>query len=173
MGVLSPAAKAALAVVLLIAGGAKLADVAGFAAAMRLFVPVRVPGRVIRACALAVALGEAGLGAVSLSWPSAAWPNLAVLALACGFVGVSAAGYGLYRGRSCSCFGALSQRKFDVGGIIRSAVIAAVAVIPVSGVRPADLQAGDAVRSLLAAGAVLLAYASFTAARAIGATIRG
>jgi Methylamine utilisation protein MauE len=173
MDVLTIAAKAMLAVLLLTAGGGKLADIVGFAATVRLFVPVRVPGSAIWACSLGIAVGEAVLGAVSLSWPSAAWPNLAVLALACGFLGVSAVGYTFYRGRSCSCFGALSRRRFDVVGIIRSAVVCAAAVIPISGIQSADLQAGDAARGLLAAGAVLLAYASFTAARALGATMRG
>src|SRR6185437_2275840 len=71
-------AKAILAVMLVVAGGAKLADLAGFAAALRLFAPRRLAGSaaaqpVLRRLALAVAVGELALGMISLSCPAAGW----------------------------------------------------------------------------------------------------
>jgi hypothetical protein len=160
-------AKSLLAVMLVIAGGAKLADLAGFAATTRLFMPWRVPRAVIRGCALGIALAELGLGAASLSSPSVGWLNPVIFTLACGFVGVSAVGYAFYRGRSCRCFGALSQRKFDVVGILRSVAIAAVAAIAMSGVRVTSVQVGGAERGLLAAAAIFLGLIALTAARVL------
>ncbi len=167
MDVLILGAKSGLAVMLLVAGGAKLADLASFAATMRLFVPRRIPQAVIRGCALGVALTEFGLGAASLSAPSAWWLNQVIFVLACAFVGVSVVGYALHRGRACRCFGALSQRKFDAAGILRSVVIGAVAAVAMSGVRPASVQVGAAESGLLAAAAVLVGLVALTAARAL------
>ena len=85
------AAKAAIAVLLIAAGGAKLADPVGFTAAIRLFVPPPAARRraLVPAVAAAVIAAELVAGAVSLCWPAAAWANLAVLVLACGFTVVA------------------------------------------------------------------------------------
>jgi hypothetical protein len=168
-------AKAILAVMLLVAGGAKVADLAGFAAALRLFAPRRVAGsaagqRVLRRLALAVALGELALGAVSLTCPAAGWVNPVVAAAGCTFVVVSVAGYVFHRGRSCRCFGALSQRRFDRAGIARSVLIAAAAVATLAGVPAASVQLGSGDRLLLLAGACLTAFVACTAARALAAS---
>lgn len=172
MDVLAFGAKALLAVILLAAGGGKLADIAGFGSTVRLFVPGTASTGTIRACAFAIALGEAILGCVSLAWPTLAWLNIAVLALTCCFLGVSAIGYGAFRGRSCNCFGSLSRRKFDLAGLGRSAMIAALAFAPVL-VGTDDVRTGGAARGLLASSAILLAYTSFTAARALSAAATG
>jgi hypothetical protein len=167
MDVLILAAKAALAALLVTAAGAKLADLAGFASAVRLFAPRRAAGSVLRAVALGIAFAELGLGAASLSSPAVTWLNPAVFAVGCAFVAVSAVGYAFHRGRSCRCFGALSQRKFDAAGVARSVVIAAVAAIAMSPVQPTFIQLALAARLLLLATALLLALAAFTAARAL------
>jgi hypothetical protein len=160
-------AKAGLAVLLLVAGAAKLAGLDGFAATVRLFVPAglrRRPRWLPRLIALTVALGELGLGGASLAAPAAGWLNLAVLAAGGGFVVVSVIGYARHRGRSCRCFGALSRRRFDRAGIGRALIIAAVAAVPLAGL-PAS-----AVRGLLLAAAFVLAAGAFTAARVLAAS---
>src|SRR5690242_4224607 len=99
------ACKAALAVLLVAAGAAKLADLRGFAATVRLFLPAwagagtgagtlagagafggaGVRPRLSYAAAIAVAAAEIAAGAASLSSPLAGWMNVAVLALCCAF----------------------------------------------------------------------------------------
>ncbi len=180
MDTLALMAKAGLAAVLLVAAGAKLADLDGFALTVRLFLP-RLPGparsarpprgasalAVRRAAAAAIVGAEFALGAASLCCPAVAWLNLAVLGAGCSFVAVAAAGYVFYRGRSCSCFGALSRRKFDAAGIARAAVIAAAAAVAVVAVPPSAVRLGAPERFLLLAAACLLAAAAGTAARAL------
>ena len=168
-------AKAVLAVMLLVAGGAKLADLAGFAAALRLFTPRRLAGSaaalpLLRRLALAVAAGELALGTVSLTCPALGWVNPAVLAVGCVFAAVSVAGYAFHRGRSCRCFGALSQRRFDRAGIGRAGLIAALAILALAGVPAAAVQLSTGDRGLLLGGACLIAFAACTAARALAAS---
>jgi len=168
-------AKAILAVMLVVAGGAKLADLAGFAAAVRLFAPRRLAGSAaaqpaLRRLALAVAVGELALGMISLSCPAAGWVNPVVAAAGGAFVGVSAAGYAFHRGRSCRCFGALSQRRFDRPGIARAILIAAAAGAALARVPAASVQLGPGDRLLLLAGACLTAFAACTAAGALAAS---
>jgi hypothetical protein len=168
-------AKAALAVMLLVAGGAKLADLAGFAAAVRLFAPRRVAGSLsaqplLRAAALALAAGELVLGVASLTSPAVRWLNLAVLAAGCGFVAVSGAGYAFHRGRFCRCFGALSQRRFDLAGLGRAAVIAALADLATVTVSPSAVRLSLADRGLLLAASGLISLVAFTAARSLTAS---
>lgn len=162
--------KAVIAVLLVAAGGAKLADLPGFAAAVRLFAPRGTAPALLRAVALGVATIEAGAGAASLSSPQEGWLNLLVLVIGCGFVAVSAAGYGWHRGKSCRCFGALSRHGFTVAGICRAAAItlaAAVAMVPVDG---SLVRVGLTGRLALSAGAVLVAGAAFSAAAAAGSS---
>jgi hypothetical protein len=179
MDTLALMAKAGLAAVLLVAAGAKLADLDGFALTVRLFLP-RLPGPArparpprgasalaVRRAAAAIVGAEFALGAASLCCPAVAWLNLAVLGAGCSFVAVAAAGYVFYRGRSCSCFGALSRRKFDAAGIARAAVIAAAAAVAVVAVPPSAVRLGAPERVLLLAAACLLAAAAGTAARAL------
>jgi hypothetical protein len=164
------AAKAALAVLLLAAGGAKLADPASFAAAVRLFVPPRAPARIraaVPVVAAAVVAAELAAGTVSLCWPAVAWANLAVLALACGFTVVAGMGYVRYRGRPCRCFGALTRRSFSARSLLQSVVILAAAVLATRPAGQAAVTLGLTARLLLLAAAGLMALAACTAARAL------
>jgi hypothetical protein len=169
--VLVLAAKAAIAVLLIAAGSAKLADPAGFAAAIRLFVPRRAPARVqalAPAAAGAVIAAELIAGTASLCWPAAAWANLAVLALACGFAAVAGLGYARFRDRPCRCFGALTRRSFSARSLVQSLVILAAATLAASGPAATDAVAiGLIAHLLLLAAASLLALAASTAAKAL------
>ena len=167
MDVLVLGAKAALAVVLVVAAGAKLADLHGFASAVRLFAPRPAPWPVLRAVALGIAVAEFALGAASLSSPAAGWLNPVVLAVGCAFAAVSAVGYAFHRGRSCRCFGALSQRKFDAAGIARSILIVAMAAVAMAPVQPSSVQLTPITRVLLLAAAAMLAFVALTAARVL------
>jgi hypothetical protein len=172
-------AKALLAVMLLVAGGAKLADLDSFAASVRLFLPLRAASgesrlRPSRAgagrIAWGVALAELALGAASLAFP-AAWPlSLVVLAAAVTFAAVSGLGFAFHRGRSCRCFGALSRRTFDRAGLGRAAAVAALAGLAAAGAPPAAVALTPAGHGLLLAGSALAAFVAFTAARSLAAS---
>jgi hypothetical protein len=174
-------AKALLAVMLLVAGGAKLADLDSFAASVRLFLPRRGPGPLAglalltsaaaaRRIAGAVAAAELALGGASLALP-AIWPlNLAVLAAAACFAVVSGLGFAFHRGRSCRCFGALSRRRFDRAGLARSGAVAALAGLATAPVAPAAVALSPAGHGLLLAGSALIAFVAFTAARSLAAS---
>jgi hypothetical protein len=160
---------------LLVAGGAKLADLAGFAASVRLFAPRRVAGSLsaqplLQSAALTLAAGELVLGAASLTSPALRWLNFAVLAACGAFAAVAGVGYAVHRGRSCRCFGALSQRRFDLAGIGRAVVVAALAALACGGVPASATRLGLADRGLLLAAAGFLACIAFTAARALAAS---
>ncbi len=159
-------AKAALAVLLLAAGGAKLADPAGFAAAIRLFVPPRAQALVSPTVAAVIA-AELAAGTVSLCWPAAAWANLAVLMLACGFTAVAAIGYARYRDRPCRCFGALTGRAFSARSLLQSVVILAAAVLATRPAGQPQVTLGLSAHLLLIAAGALMALAAYTAARAL------
>jgi len=167
MTVLALGAKAVAAAVLLVSGGAKAADLAGFTAAVRPLVPSRMPGPAVRALAAAVTVAELALGAASLSLP-AAWLNTAVLVLTCGFTGVSGFGYARHRGRACRCFGALSGGRFDARGLARSTAVAVAAALAMAGPPPAMSQISAGHRALLGLSGALVALGAFTAARALG-----
>jgi len=168
MAYLALACKAALAVVLLAAGGAKLADLPGFAATVRLFLRASAPPLARRAVAFSIAAAEIAAGAASLSSPGAGWLNLAVLALCAGFLLVSALGYLRFPGRACQCFGALSGRSFSVAAIGRAALITTMAVLALTPVSASLISLGAAGRLGLLAGAGLIAWCAWTAAAAIG-----
>ena len=162
------AAKTAVAVVLLASGGAKLPDLAGLAATIRLLLPARAQARVPAAthdAAVAIATAELVVGATSLCWPSFAWVNLVVLALSCGFAVVAGFGYARHRGRPCHCFGALSKRGFGPVSLLRAVAIlaaAASACVPVR--HDPQLHFAPAFHLLLLAGAALVAAAAAAAA---------
>ena len=166
-------AKAAVAVVLLVAGGAKLADLDGFAAAIDLFLPGRLlhasglRRRLLPAAAAAIAASELLLGAVSLCWPGAVWVNLAVLALACGFTAVAAIGYAAHRGQSCRCFGALSRREFGPRALAQALLVTAAACLAIRPVAATQLQLGLAAHLLLLVAACVTALAAYAAAGAL------
>lgn len=166
---IAAAAKAALAVILLVAGGAKLADLRGFGATVRLFLPRRLPGSAVRACAVSIVGAELLLGGASLCWPAAHWLNPLVLVLTAGFVVVTVAGFAIFRGRTCRCFGALSSRSFDRVSIARSCLLVIVAVLAMGGLGSIAQLSGLA-SGLLAVASVLLIFGTFTAARALDAS---
>jgi len=163
------ACKATIAVLLVSAGGAKLADLVGFAATVRLFSPAWTASWVPRAIAAMIAGLEVIVGAASLSSPLERWLNLAVLVLCCAFVAVSAAGYRRYPGRACRCFGALSGRSFSRAGVARAALLAVGAALAAWPESPSLLQLGALGRLGLLAGAAAIAWCAYTAAVAIGA----
>jgi hypothetical protein len=167
MDALALCAKAALAVMLIIAGGAKFADRVGFAAVVRLFIPVRALAPAYKRIGTAIAFAEVILGCASLSFPAVRWINLIILIAGCAFVIVSVTGFVFHRGKSCSCFGALSRRKFDVQSIFRNMLIAAFAAVAMVGVSPSSIRLGVTTQALLlVAGATVLAV-SYTAAKAL------
>jgi hypothetical protein len=174
-------AKAAVAVVLLVAGGAKLADLDGFAAAIRLFLPRwlmlqsagragglsrRVPAS-LPVVAAAIAAGELLVGAASLCWPALGGVNLAVLALACGFTTVATVGYVFRRGQTCRCFGALTRRGFGPRTLAQALLITGAAFLAARPAVAAELQVGLGAHLLLLAGAGITALAAYTAAGAL------
>ena len=165
------AAKTAVAVLLLASGGAKLPDLAGFAATIRLFAPARAPARVLAAAhyaAVTIATAELVAGAVSLCWPALGWVNLAVLALSCGFAVIAGFGYARHRGRPCHCFGALTRRGFGLVSLLRAVAMLAAAAVACAPVRPApQLHFALGFHLLLLAGAVLMAAAAAAAAKAL------
>ena len=111
---------------------------------------------------------ELTVGLASLTFPAITALNILVFGIACAFVVVSALGYAFHRGRSCRCFGALSQRKFDAAGVLRSVVIAGIAAVALGHVGASALQLDATTRMLLFAAAAILAVAAFTAAKAHG-----
>lgn len=160
--------RAAIAVLLLAAGGAKLADLPGFASAVRLFLPGAVPTALPRGLAGAVAVIELTLGAGSLALPSLRWLSGGVLVICCCFLAVNLAGYARHRGQSCRCFGGLSRGGFGAAGIIRAAGLTLAAGVALAGVpQRAVTLSTVAELGLLAAGA-LVAVAAFSAAAAVG-----
>ena len=182
MGVVALGCKAALAVLLVAAGGAKLADLPGFAATVRQFWPVRLTSRGVpvgrppgpagdwaRQVAAVIAIAELALGAASLSSPRVRWLNLAALALSVGFVAAAAAGYRWHRGRSCRCFGALSKRGFSLAGVGRACLIALAAALATGHASSAFTTVSLLGRLGLLAGALLVAPAASSAALAAGA----
>jgi len=169
VNVIALSAKALIAVLLLAAGGAKLADLPGFTAAVALFVPGRVPRQVRRGTALGVAIGEIAAGAASLSSPGIGWLNPVVFGIGCGFLGVSVVGYAWHRDRPCHCFGALSTRTFSPAGIGRAVLIVAGAAAATVPARSSLIQLGPGGRLALLGGAALVAWAAFSAAAAVAA----
>lgn len=168
MAELTLTAKAAIAVLLVAAGGAKLADLEGFAASVRLFWPASFAIGA-RAIAAMIACTEIAVGMASLSSPLAAWLNYAILGLCCAFVVVSAVGYHRHPGRACRCFGALTGRSFDRAGLARAALLVIAAALAARPAGPSLLQLGALGRLGLVAGAALIAWCTYTAAAAISA----
>ena len=166
------AAKLILAVTLLVAGGAKLASLSSFSATVRMFLPNRFRLPIARAISISVILGELILGTMSLTLPSVPLINQLVLVLCAAFIVISSIGYAIFRGRSCQCFGGLSQRKFDFLGVARSVLLLAMSVIALQHLNPGTIQVQLSSTLLLLVGAALLGASAFIAARAIEASAR-
>jgi hypothetical protein len=171
MDVLVLAAKSGLALMLVVAGGAKLAGVSNFAATVRLFMPVQGSDRVMEGIAIGVATFEMMLGSVSLAFPSITVINLVVLATGCAFLTVSSIGYIRHRGKSCLCFGQLSNRVFDAVGVMRSLVIVGLAAsVAVIAVGRSAIQLATVDHVLLLGGVGVVALATYTAAKGSAVT---
>jgi hypothetical protein len=160
-------AKAAVAVILIVAGGAKLADIPGFTTTVRIFVPVRTSKAVSTVFARALSLLELGLATGSLAFPRIIAFDIAIFILCCMFVVVSVYGYIFHHGRSCRCFGALTARTFDGEGIGRSALMAGLAGFVVADIQPAAATADLTGTILLIVSIVVVGFASYTAARCL------
>ncbi len=161
MSPLAAALKETLALVLVAAGAAKLADLPGFAAALSRLGVARAAGRF----ALFVCAVEVGLGLASFLyvWPEAI--NLAVLFCAGGFVAVNV--YGILRlpDLRCRCFGTLSASRFGKASLARAcAMVIAAAFVLWRDPYPTGLSASYL--ALLAPSAVLLGVLALQAARA-------
>ena len=160
--------KAVIAVLLLAAGGAKLADLSGFASTVRLFVPEPACGPGRRSWRPGSRPANWPPGRVSLSVPQARWPNLVVLVVCVAFLVTWSIGYVRHRGRSCRCFGALSARGFDRAGIVRAAVLVLAALAAAAPVPVLAVQLGLGGQLALLAGGALIAGATYSAAAAAG-----
>src|SRR5580658_4358861 len=160
--------KALIAVLLLVAGGAKLADLRGFAVTVRLFVPSAVPGAWSAALAGGIAAGEIACGAASLSVPRAGWLNSVVLGICCGFLAVWTVGYARHRGHTCRCFGALSRRGFTAAGVARAVGLVLLAAIALARVPAPSVQLSVVWQLALLAGAALVAGVADGAAAVAG-----
>jgi hypothetical protein len=127
------ALKASLAMLLVVAGLSKAADLPAFRDSVAVLVPRLAGG----ALALALAVGAAGtevvVGVLSLALPGLAPADAAVLALCAGFLVVSMVGAWSHRGVHCRCFGALSDQRFGVVAAARSAVLVVAAAVVVAG----------------------------------------
>lgn len=126
------AVKASLAMLLLVAGLSKAADLDGFRQSLALVVP-RFAGTAAGMLAVGIAGTELLVGGLSLALPALGLTDVAVLALCAGFLAVSVIGSWRHRGASCRCFGALSDQRFGAESVIRSVVLLTAAAIVVRG----------------------------------------
>ena len=117
-------ARLLLALVFLVAGLAKLADLAGSRQAMRDF---GVPARLAAPFGVLLPLAELAVAVAFFPTISAWWGALGALVLLLLFVG--GIGYNLARGRhpDCHCFGQLHSAPAGWPTLIRNLVLAAVA----------------------------------------------
>ncbi len=117
-------ARLLLSIVFLVAGVAKLADLAGSRQAMRDF---GVPGKLADVFGFLLPLGELAI-AVALVVPLTFWWG-AVAALALLLIFVAGIGYNLAQGRTpdCHCFGQLHSAPAGWSTLIRNLVLAGVA----------------------------------------------
>src|SRR5438270_2171850 len=117
-----------LAVVFLVAGIAKLADLAGSRQALRDF---GVPARLADPFGLLLPLAELAVAGALLFPATAWWGALGALVLLLLFVG--GIGYNLTRGRQpdCHCFGQLHSAPAGWPTLIRNLVLAALAAVVV------------------------------------------
>ena len=161
-------ARAFLAVVLLVSGGAKLADLRAFARTIGEIevLPVR-PERV----ALTIALLEVAVGLSSLTGVVSQAINLAVLALMLSFTVVAGAGARRRPGLRCQCFGGLTDSRFGFRSAALSGFLALTAgfvVVASASVQPRYDVGSVSTAVTLAAGA-LFVLASAQAARGLDA----
>jgi len=127
------ALKASLAMLLIVAGLSKAADLPAFRDSVAVIVHRLAGGSLGLALAVGVAGTEVVVGALSLALPVLAPADSAVLALCVGFLVVSTIGAWRHRGVRCRCFGALSDQRFGVEAAARSAILVVAAAVVVAG----------------------------------------
>ena len=115
-----------LSAVFLVAGFAKLADLAGSRAALRDF---GVPARLSSPFGVLLPLAELAVAVALVPAASAWWGALGALALLLVFV--AGIGYALSRGRTpdCHCFGQLHSAPAGPSTLVRNLVLAALAAV--------------------------------------------
>ena len=153
-----------VAVILIAAGAAKLADLRSFRATLAgLGLPLP---RVLPPLIAGLELG-AGVVSLTSAWPRAT--DVAVVALTLAFAGV--AGFAMRRAPSlrCRCFGALSNARFGRGALVRSLLLAAIALAVLLANLHLDTQAAWSALPLtvLLSSVLAFAVAAGQAARAI------
>jgi hypothetical protein len=155
-----------LALMLLAAGAAKLADLGGFAATLA---SLGLRQRWASSAALGVATAELGVAAVSLTgmWP--ATTDAAVLGLTLAFTLVAVFGAARRPEVRCRCFGALTSARFGIRTLLRNTLLtAAAALVVASHQQVGQYQAaGPVFMSLTVLGAGLVALACVQAARVL------
>lgn len=159
--------KSSIALVLVVAGGAKFADTSEFAASIRMFA-LHLPRSTSLRLASGIAAAEIALGSISLAALGESWVNWAILVLSIGFVIVSAVGWYFYRGRACACFGGLTRRTFDMSSVARSLLIMICAILAErGGWRADDIHLGIASHLMLILLCGAVSATAFTAAKSL------
>ena len=163
--------QAGVALVVLSAGSAKLADVRGFATTVStLGVPRAWSARTARG----VALAEIGVGALALAGIAGRVVGVLLLALTVGFVAVTIFALRWRPQARCRCFGALSESRFGPISLVRSVLLAAAAaVVVVGGHGTTGLTYGPLESVLLLAIAALFAVGCAAASTAVALMRKG
>lgn len=165
--------KVSLALMLLSAGVAKLADFSNFTLTVRLFLPRDTPELAARGVAGLVILAEAAVGAISFVVPFVRGIDVGVFTITCLFVIVAIFGYLFRRGAACRCFGQLSRRSFDLKAIARAVAICCFAAVVATNAASLSAETlSTTVRVLTALTAVMIALAVYTASRVLVAMNR-
>jgi hypothetical protein len=164
--VIAPAAKTAVAAILLPAGVAKLGDRQGFVDVVRGF--AILPDAAVPAFATGLPVAELLVGVALLSgvlfdWSLAAWAGLAAMCLFATF-GIAIA-TNLVRGRtdiSCGCFGRNSRRRLTWGLVGRVLCCLAICALTLPVVHQGATPSGDlkdrASAALIGAAAVAMIW---------------
>jgi hypothetical protein len=133
-GLIVLAARDALGLALLLAGGAKLADITAFRATLVALGLGRMrPERASRILAVILPTWEIGLGAATLAGLSAQHADIAVWATFTTFFLVVAFAARRRPGLSCRCFGAFGASVFDRKAVRRSGGLMGVATLTLFG----------------------------------------
>jgi DoxX len=155
--VLVSVARALLAVVIVVAGAAKLADTPGFQQTLR---GLGAPGGLVRTLSLSIPSLELGVGLLMLT---GAWTSIAdalLLALTSGFLVTSSVAVLRRVEVECRCFGQLGRSTFHLGTVRRAGGLFALSIAVVVGDAVTEKTAAPSVSTAL----VVLAGVAFAAA---------
>jgi uncharacterized membrane protein YphA (DoxX/SURF4 family) len=165
------AVQATVGLVLLGAGGAKLADLSGFAVTLG---RLGLPQRWGEPAARGVAAAEVSLGALSLANVAPRIVSVVVFAFTLGFVAVTAYAARWRPQLRCRCFGALAETRFGPVSVLRSVLLAAAGGLVVAGVTPGrGVVYGVTATVLLLAVAAVFAAGCAAAANAVDLVRKG